>query len=96
MKPYWGEDMIGKIDNLIYNKLDEGYLKHKKISSNIAGMELDKKNNKTDLKTENSIDQSLSLEFHMAELLKNASKYNTLTRAVSQRSRIYEAAVKGR
>jgi flagellar basal body rod protein FlgB len=88
--------MIGRIDNLIYKKLDEGYLKHKRISSNIAGIELDKKNNPRDFKAENSIDQASSLEFHMAELLKNASKYNTLTRAVSQRSRIYEAAVKGR
>lgn len=86
--------MISRIDNIILSKLNEGYDKHKKIANNIASLIVDKKENNS--KTDSNLDPSSSLEFHMAELIKNSSKYNSLARFFTERIRIYESSIKGR
>jgi len=87
--------MIDKINSYLYKKLDEGYSRHKKISSDISSMIVNTKNNQN-ISEDKYYDYQSSLETHMANLLKNVEKYNALTRTVSIRNKTYETVMRAR
>ncbi len=102
---------MDSLNALISKKLDDAYIKQKNIASSLSMLGVSAKNKSYEnvksalesgpekspeaAKEEESMFAS-SLESHMAEMIKNAGRYNALTRTLSIRNRIYETAVKGR
>jgi len=100
------------INNILTVKLDECYAKHKQLSSKLAsriGNNKDYKDLAQNFSSKNVDDNSNenntsikelntdnNLELVMIDIVKNSSKYNTISRMISIRDRIYETSIKGR